>query len=188
MANEPPDFEDDDEDGRYYLSPDSKCPAPEVHLLGLVVIWFGNLELFLEGSIWGLLAQGDDQRFMMAQAVTADMSFGQKVHAFALMFREKGISSAETELKELVKLLNHAEEERNKLMHSSWNYSPVWGGQDLMRSKLPRRPKSLSRGFHRMSTNRIEETRKKIEKASASLAFFTMKYVQTPEPRGETKE
>src|SRR5258706_2390807 len=109
MANEtlPPDFEDD-EDGRYYLSPDSKCPALEVHFLGLVVIWFGNLEFFLEGSIWRLLAQGDQQRYMMAQAVTADMSFGQKVHVFTLMFREKGISSAEPELKTLETKLNAA--------------------------------------------------------------------------------
>jgi hypothetical protein len=187
MANEPPDFEDDDEDGRYYLSPDSKCPAPEVHLLGLVVIWFGNLELFLESSIWGLLAQGDDQRFMMAQAVTADMSFGQKVHAFALMFREKGPSSADPELDKLVKLLSHAEVERNKLMHSSWNYSSLWGGRDLMRSKLPRRPKKLSRGFHRMSAEQIEETRKSIEDASASLGLFTMKYIQTPELGDDTE-
>jgi len=174
MANEPPPPDFDDEVGRYYLTPDSKCPAPAVHLLGLVVIWFGNLEISLESSIWGLLAQ-DDQRFMMAQAVTADMSFRQKVHAFVLMFRQKGISSAEPELNALEKMLHHAEEERNKLIHSAWNY---WGGQYLMRTKLPKHPKNLKRGFSRMSAETIEETRNRIEEASGSLALFTMKYIQ----------
>ena len=72
----------------------TSCPAPEIHLLGEIVAAFGNLELALESTIWELLApQGDTERFIMAQAVTAEMAFGRKVHALASMFRQKKPSS-----------------------------------------------------------------------------------------------
>ena len=124
---------------------------------------------------------------MMAQAKTANIPFGQKVNEFARMFREKDISSAEAELKELVELLNHAGEERNELMHSAWSYSSRWSGQ-LTRMKAAWRSKTLSRRLHRMSAPKIEETRKRIEEAFQSLARFTMKYIQTPELEGENQD
>ncbi len=43
------------------------CPVPEVHLLGEIVVAFGNLEVILETTIWQLLAdEGDTNRFLMA--------------------------------------------------------------------------------------------------------------------------
>ena len=186
MAKEttPSDFEDEDEDEdeRYYLPSDSKCPAPEVHLLGLVVIWFGNLEFFLELSLCHLLTIQDNQeRFVMAQAITAELSFRQKRQAFASMFRQKGILGAEPELGTLLGKLQSAEEKRNQLMHSAWNYTSLWGGQDLMRMKsFHHKKKGHRRGFHRMPAESIEETRRSIEEASKALVLFTMKYIQPP--------
>lgn len=165
------------------MASSSKCSAPEIHLLGEVVVLFGNLEFFLEISMWQLLALEDNQaRFIMVQAITAEMSFKQKMQAFAGMFRAKGIARAEMELKELLGKLRSAEEKRNQIMHSTWNYSSIWGGQDLMRMKPYRdKKKGFRRGFHRMPVERIETIRNCIERANESLAQFTMKYIQ-PQP------
>jgi hypothetical protein len=172
-----------DDDVSYHLPSDSKCSSPEIHLLGEVVFWFGNLELFLEGSMWHLMVPEEDTgRFLMAQAMTAEMSFSVKVKTFDRMFRQRGIACAESELEALVKKLTVAGAERNQLMHSSWNYSPLWGGRDLMRSKLRRNAKDLARGFHRMPAESIEKTRDLIMEASSSLGLFTMKYIQSSEP------
>jgi len=55
------------------MSSERECSAPEVHLLGEIVVAFGNLELFLEGAILQLLGADDHTRFLMAQAITAEM-------------------------------------------------------------------------------------------------------------------
>jgi hypothetical protein len=154
----------------------SKCPAPEIHLLGEVVVWFGNLEWFLEISIWKLLTPEDDeQRVLMAQAMTAEMPFRLKVKAFDRAFRQKGVASAESELNALVSKLNSAETERNQLMHSAWS----WDGRDFMRVKLPKSAKGLGRNFQRMPAKLIKEKRDCIVAASESLVLFISKYIQT---------
>jgi hypothetical protein len=159
------------------------CSAPEVHLLGEIVVAFGNLELFLETSLWQLLASEDDrERFLMVQALTAGMSFGRKVDAFASMFRQKGIAQAERELAALTKGLSDAEKERNQLIHSAWNYTNIWGGGSFMRMKATANSRrGLRRGFHRMPPGRIEETLRRIEEAAQSLARFTVAYIQASE-------
>jgi hypothetical protein len=161
----------------------NKCSAPEIHLLGEIVVGFGNLELFLETSIWHLLRREDDlEGFMMMQALTADMSFAGKVHALGSMFRQRNVETAEPELKDLIKELFAAEVERNKLFHSAWSYSDVFDG-DLMRMKASARAGNggtLKRSFYRMTVKDIEATRRRIAEVGQSLMKFTVKYIQAP--------
>jgi hypothetical protein len=164
-----------------------RCSAPEVHLLGEIVIAFGNLELVLETSIWHLLKVEDDaEGFLMVQALTADMSFAGKVHALGSMFRQRQLAEAEPELKELIKDLFAAEAERNQLFHSAWSYSDVFEG-DLMRMKASVRARrgTLKRSFHRMTAKHIEMTLSRIAEVGQFLLRFTVKYIQAPGPEIE---
>jgi hypothetical protein len=161
------------------------CSAPEVHLLGEIVVAFGNLEFFLEATICHLLTADDNQeRFQMVQAMTTEMSFGRKVHALGSMFRQKEIANAEPELSGLIKELFDAEIERNQLLHSVWSIDSPFGEGSFMRTKASAKAaKGLRRGFHKMPAERIEATLKQIEAAGQSLANFTVKYIQVPEPK-----
>ncbi len=106
------------------------------------------------------------------------MAFGRKVHAFASMFRQRKIAEADSELEALTKDLFGAEQERNQLLHSAWNYSEALSG-DFMRMKASAKAKQgLRRRFHRMPPERIEKTRDRIGAAGQSLMSFTIKYIQ----------
>ncbi len=161
----------------------STCPAPEVHLLGEVVVAFGTLELSLETSIWQLL-RSDDATFILAQAVTANMSFKNKVDSFVSMCREKKIAGAESKLRSLYAKLFKAEEGRNQLLHSAWDYTDIWGGSSFMRMKATAKANDkhgLNRRFYRMPAKDIETTRDNIYAANQLLASFTVEYIQNPE-------
>lgn len=160
------------------MKSDIRCPEPEVHFLGEVVVAFGTLEFALEVSIWQLLKTEHREQYQMAQALTAVMSFKNKAQAFAAMFREKGIASAESELQGLTGKLFDAEEERNQLIHSAWHR---WEGRDVVRMKASiNKKKGLRRRLHRMPPERIETTLNKISAAAESLGQFTIKYIQPP--------
>ena len=59
------------------------CSEPEVHLVGEIAMAFANLELFLEGTIWQLLAGDNEQIRHLCECLTAEMSFHRKVDAFS---------------------------------------------------------------------------------------------------------
>ncbi len=166
------------------MAPEAKCHAPEVHLLGEVAALFGNLELFVESSIWNLLApEGSGkkgsrewQRFLMAQALTAEMSFDRKVHALASMIRQKHPTEHESELNELVRLLFDAQAERNALLHSAWNYSE--DGVFLRTKASAKARNGLVRRFYAMPVEKLRATRDKIAEAQQALANFAIAYVQ----------
>jgi len=163
------------------MKADTRCPSPEVHFLGEIVIAFGNLELALEASIWQLL-RADSERYRMAQALTAVMSFKQKTQAFASMFREKRIASAESELQDLTGKLFAAEQERNQIIHSAWH---GWKGQGLTRMKATtNNKKGLRRTIYRMPPKRIESTLTCISAAFQSLGHFSIKYIRPQRERG----
>lgn len=165
------------------VSANSTCPAPEIHLLGEIVVAFGNLELFLEASLWQLLASDDDrERLLMAQTLTAEMSFDRKVHAFVSMFRQKGVPKTDSELDALRKALFAAQEERNKLLHSAWNYSDALGGSFTRMKASAKAKRGLRRRFHRMPAERIEAALRRIAAVAQSLARFTVEHIQAPEP------
>ena len=158
----------------------SKCPAPEVHLLGDIVTAFGNLEIFLEGTIWQLLGQEDQSKFLMAQALTAEMSFDRKVHALASMFRVKYPKQHEAELESLVASLSKAQEERNALMHSAWNYSADSGQFERMKATAKAK-RGLVRRVHTTSAATLETVRGNIDKVANDLVNFTIAHIQPPD-------
>lgn len=153
------------------------CRAPEMHALGDIVAAFGNLEFFVEVAIWHLLGAEDRKRSLMAQAVTAEMSFDRKVHALASMFREKYGKVHEKELAAVVKSLFAAQDERNALLHSAWNYSDNF--RALVRMKASAKARGgLQRRLHRMTIDRLEAIRRRIAAAGEAISKFTMSHIQ----------
>src|SRR5262249_22459276 len=110
-------------------------------------------------------------------ALTAEMSFFKKVGAFARMFREKGISSAEPELKTLEKRLESVNQQRNELIHAAWSVQGMRMKFKRIKGKGPRYE------IVPMPAKRIEEIRDQIGEAGALLWHFAMKYIQNPEPK-----
>jgi hypothetical protein len=95
-------------------------------LVGEIGVAFGNLELFVEGGICQLLAGNDKNGQQLAQALTAEMSFDRKVHAFASLYRLRvKAEKAGKDLDILVRALFKAQEDRNALLHSAWIHSEV---------------------------------------------------------------
>lgn len=92
----------------------------ELQKLGEVAMSFGNLEFSVDGAIWELLAASDDDLKRLLQAVTVEMSFDQKAHAFASLFRLRFPEDAkDEELKSLVAELFEAQQKRNDVLHSA---------------------------------------------------------------------
>jgi hypothetical protein len=154
-----------------------QCPALEVHLLGEIVVAFGNLELFLEAMIWLLIGEDNPTRHLMAQAITAEMSFERKVNAFASMFKVKRPSHAKAELEALVKELFAVQGERNALLHSAWTYSQNFEAWTRTKASAKAR-QGLRRRVHRMTPERLKVVRKHIAVVGDSLARFTMAHIQ----------
>jgi len=169
---------------RQHVLTDANCPAPEVHLLGEIVVVFGNLEFALEVAIWQLLgSRGRIDHPLMAQAITAEMSFRQKVDALISMLRQEGIVPPDVlpELDALRKELFFVEQERNQLLHSAWNYSDALDGS-FSRMKASAKAKGgLRRTLHQMPAERIEKIRQNSVRAWNSLARFTRNHIQTPD-------
>src|SRR5947209_6506253 len=80
--------------GKPVQVPPSRSPRPErilchnavPHLIGDIAITFGTLEFYLEAAIWQMVAQGDQERQQLGEAITAEMAFDRKVHAFHSIF------------------------------------------------------------------------------------------------------
>src|SRR4029077_4503091 len=84
-------------------------------------------------------------------------------------------------LVDLVKRLTLAEEERNRLIHSSWHYTSLWGASDLMRTKAgqpSKKNRAGKRNFVKMTAEDIQAVRDKVATAIESLTLFTLKYIQ----------
>jgi hypothetical protein len=153
------------------------CPAPEIHTLGEVVVEFGMLEFFLEAAIWHLLGTQEKARFLMAQALTAEMSFDRKVHAFASMFKLRDPGEDTVEFAALVKELFEVQAERNGLLHSVWHDSKTFGVFTRMKATAKAKG-GLIRRIHPMPTERIAATRDKIVEVAKRLARFSMAHIQ----------
>ena len=152
-----------------------QCPAPEVHALGEVVAAFGNLEFFLETTLWQLLGQ-DGKPNMTAKAFTAQMSFGARVKALSSGVRIKHPSLPEEQLDMLIKALSRAEEERNALAHSAWQYQGGVG--TLMRIKASGKQKGMYHSTHHMPLEKINAIRDEILSVANELAEFTIEHLQ----------
>ena len=145
----------------------AKCPAPTAHVLGEVVVEFGILEFFLEAAIWQFLAPQGKARFLMAQAITAEMSFDRKVHAFASMSRLRDPAGAACGA--LVKDLFAVQGARNALLHSVWNSSGTFRTVTRMKASA-KATRGLVRRLYSMRIDDVEAARDRIVAVANHLA------------------
>jgi hypothetical protein len=111
------------------------CRQPVVHLIGEIAVAFGVLELYLELAIWQMVAENDETKRKLGEAITAEMSFDRKVHAFYSMFALQFPAEAnDPHLKELVSNLFAAQDKRNQILHSAWSISDEYGSYTRMKA------------------------------------------------------
>jgi len=136
------------------------------------------LELFLELSIWQLVANDDDDQRRLMEAITVEMSFDRKVHAFSSLFKLKFPEEAEDpELLAIAKELFITQEERNAILHSGWSYSP---DQRLFRrmKASAKAKRGLTRRSYAMTPERLSSVRDHIGEVGQRFAHFSMKRIQ----------
>jgi hypothetical protein len=111
------------------------CRQPVVHLIGEIAIAFGVLELYLELAIWQMVAENNETKRKLGEAITAEMSFDRKVHAFHSMFALQFPAEAnDPHLRELITDLFAAQDKRNQILHSAWSVSHEFGGYTRMKA------------------------------------------------------
>jgi len=150
----------------------------EMRLIGEIAVGFGNLELYLEAGIWQLLGGKDKATILVAQALTAEMSFDRKAHAFASMYKLRVPNDADSvELKELISELFEVQGERNAILHSAWSRSEAM--QALTRMKASAKAKDgLRRRLHRMTPARLQAIRVRIAQVAERFAHFVLANTQ----------
>ncbi len=159
----------------------------EMRLIGEIAVGFGNLELYLEAAIWQLLGGQDKTTFLVAQALTAEMPFGRKVHAFASMYKLRVPTDADSaELKKLIRDLFDIEVERNAILHSAW--SPSEAMRALARMKASAKAKQgFHRRLHAMTPARLELISVRIAQVGERFVHFMLANIQD-KSWGETAE
>jgi hypothetical protein len=162
------------------------CSQPVVHAVGQVAMWFGNLELWLEGAIIQLLtgiardASGRRELEQMAQAVAVEMSFDRKIHAFYSMYKIKFPAEAENEdLKTLVNELFAVQDERNSILHSAWSYDE--NGEltgRLNSSAKAKRLRGLRRRLQSAEAEEISAVARHIADVGQRFGYFCKEHIQ----------
>ena len=155
-----------------------KCSHPIIHAVGEIAVAFGNLELFVSLAIWQLLGIGDKTAVQLAHAITAEMSFDRKVHAFASMYKIRFPPDANSsELKQLIARLFEVQDRRNQVLHSNWP-EPDDEAERL-------RVKSSAKAKHGLVTNVSAETAdnmfeivKAIHDVGQDFATFALENIQ----------
>jgi hypothetical protein len=150
----------------------------ELNIIGEVAVWFANLELYLELSIWQLISAGDEEQRHLVEAVTAEMSFDRKVHAFSSLFKLRFPEEAEdSELNLIVRELFSAQQGRNAILHSGWFYSA--DEQAFTRMKASAKAKhGLTRRIYPMPLERLATVRDQIGGIGQHFARFSMTRIQ----------
>jgi hypothetical protein len=133
----------------------------------------------VEAAIWHLLRGRRKKIDQMAQVVTIEMSFDRKIHLFASLYKLRYPAEAtEPELRQLIKDLSIAQEQRNALMHSAWSYAET--GRALHRMKgSARADRGLIRKFYVVTPALLEDVRFHIASVGARFGQFMIERVQT---------
>jgi hypothetical protein len=159
--------------------PSTRCGTPEIHILGQIVVTFGNLELYLAVSIWQLIAGSHDDSRILGEAITAEMSFDRKMHAFGSLFKLRFPNESEDRgLKRVLGLLDGAQQERNAVLHSAWSYSEEWETWTRVKSSAKAKH-GLNHRLYVMSVERLREIHGKISLAGQEFAEFSFERIQS---------
>jgi hypothetical protein len=149
----------------------------ELQRLGEVAMWFGNLEFYVDGAIWELVAGSDDDLKQLLQAVTVEMSFDRKLHAFASLFKLRFPEDADDEeLKTIVAELFEAHGKRNAMLHSAWSHSESEGLQRLKGSAKAKH--GLRWQVHPESEDELAAVSAQIAEAGQRFSRFCLERIQ----------
>jgi hypothetical protein len=142
----------------------------ELQQLGEVAVRFGNLEFQLDGAIADVIAASDDELKGLLQALTVEMPFDRKVHAFARVVRLRFPDDAnDDELKSLTAALFAAQEARDTVLHARGAHN----GIGLPAPKGAAKPKrGLSWQMHTPSEEQLAEVAAAIAETSEQLRRF----------------
>jgi hypothetical protein len=150
----------------------------ELQRLGEVAMWFGNLELWVGMAIWQLAAKSDDDLQPFLQAITVEMSFDRKVHAFVSLFKLRFPDQSENEdLKNLVSDLFDAQSKRNAVLHSAWSTSKTDGLQRLKGSAKAKH--GLQWQVHPASEQELAAVSAEIAETGQKFGRFCIERIQT---------
>ena len=154
------------------------CHNPTIHLIGDIAVTFGTLEFYLEGAIWLLLAGSDSELRRFGEAITAEMSFDRKIHAFASMYKLKFPAEAQDPvLAELVADLFDVQGKRNHILHAAWSYSDKHKAFTWMKASAKAKH-GLRRKVGVVPPAKVAEVRAQIVDVVNRFAQFAMERIQ----------
>jgi hypothetical protein len=154
------------------------CEQPVAHLIGEIAIAFGILELYLELAIWQMIAETDEAKRKLGEAITAEMSFDRKVHAFYSMFALRfPTEAADPELKALVADLFAAQDNRNQILHSAWSFSEKFDAFTRMKASA-KASKGLTRKISTVEPSELLTKHKQIGELGQRFALFAKSRIQ----------
>jgi hypothetical protein len=158
--------------------PKVSCPKPVVHLIGEIAVTFGILELFLELAIWQMIAGKDEALQKLGEAITAEMSFDRRVHAFYSMFALKFPEEAkDPELKEIIAELFAVQDKRNQVLHSAWSYSEKFGAFTRMKASAKAKH-GLTRKMSTVEPEELVATHTQISELANRFGHFSKTRIQ----------
>lgn len=154
------------------------CRSPIVHLIGQICVDFQTIELFVEGAIWLMMEPPGEKSNLLAQAITAEMSFDRKVHAFASLYRLRFQNDAEdADLRILISDLFEVQQLRNQVIHSNWNYSPQFRAFTAMKASAKAKH-GLRRRLSTVTARELFEIRERMKEVAQRVGTFAMEEIQ----------
>ena len=149
-----------------------KVPAAHLKSMGQITVNFAELETILSFGIWNLIVIPD---LKLGQTITAELSFKQKVHLFASLYRRTfNDSLASLELESLLKKIWEAEKKRNVITHSYWGTQNNRSAQTIIRLKMTAKQKH---GFTLQTQNMSAEELKRVAQFIDNVKNELMKFL-----------
>ena len=141
----------------------TSVPLDILQAIGAVAVNFAQLEESLSHAIWFLIADRNEGVQLYHRAITAELSFRQRVWMYANTFKER-YNPSDVWLQGIVKRCFELEASRNAFLHSVW------------RAWIPKKPGSAIRlkasARHRVVTKRHDHSRGELVHLARSLRFL----------------
>lgn len=139
-------------------------PVDILEAIGAVTVNFAAFEESIGVAIGYLLADRSEGLQVYHQAVTAELSFKQRVWMFANVFKERYAPPADW-LNETVRDCFRLEQDRNAIVHSVWQMCFPLRPDKALRLKTSARKQSVR-------TKQYEHTREQLASLAKSIALL----------------
>ncbi len=141
--------------------------------LGECIAYFQHIDQALNMCITDLV--GCSRK--VGKILTTEMSFREKVCVYsALCHHALGTQKLPDDLNELVQRLNWAEQERNKMSHSTWDVSDKLP-ETILRKKTSAKKGLISTMEEHYTPEDLEELRDLFEGIITDLFYLTQKHI-----------